>query len=249
MKIYLNKGERIEHWVNFFFLLIPLSFFGFITIYEPASKGEIPTFGLIVIGMFFLFLRHKLLSTKLEVYKSNLTEEQFKQANHAAAKLNDWIVLSNRKNYFSAIKGTNWQWDGIKITAILKNEKLYLNSMVNPSTRSNPFLFKLNKRNKLELIRQYQSILKGNNVREIVNEEIEKKEEEFWNESEWTLGNIMKRVIGYGLSILFIMLAFGMMSEGEIQGLIYGIMILGFCGSYIFYDIKVILEKKKKARL
>ena len=173
MKIHLTKGEKIEHWVNFFFMLIPLSLFGFITIYEPISNGEFPTFGIIIIIAFFLFLRHKLISPKLDVYKSELTEEQFKQANQAAAKLNEWVILSNRKNYFSAIKGAGWQWEGIKITAILKNGKIYLNSMVNPSTRSNPFTFGLNKKNKLALIQQYQSILKVENVVESVDKEIE----------------------------------------------------------------------------
>lgn len=248
MKIHLNKGERIEHWVNFISLLIPLSFFGFVTIYVPITNGAFPIFGLIVIGMFAIFLRHKLICPKLEVYKSNLTEEQFKEVNQSVAKLNDWTILSNREDYFSAIKVTDWQLDGIKITAILKNGKLFLNSMVNPSIRSNPFTFGLNKKNKMELIDQYQSILKGNDVVEIANSIIAKREEEFWNESEWTFSNSIKRIVGYGLSILFIILAFWMISEGEIQGLIYGIVILAFCGTYIFYDIKVILKKTKKAR-
>lgn len=155
MKIHLTKGEKIEYWVNFLSLLIPLSSLGFITIYEPITNEEVPTFGIFIIIAFFLLLRHKLVSPKLDVYKSELTEEQFKQANQAAATLNEWVVSSSRKDYFSAIKGTGWQWDGIKITAILKNGKLYLNSMVNPSMRSNPFTFGLNRRNKLELIRQY----------------------------------------------------------------------------------------------
>lgn len=248
MKIHLTKDEKINHWVNFLFLLIPLSFCCYIAIYEAITNGEIPIFGIIIIIAIFLFLRHKLVSPKLDVYKSELTEEQFKQANQAAAILNEWFVSSNKKDYFSAIKGTGWQWEGIKITAILKNGKLYLNSMVNPSIRSNPHTFGLNKKNKLELIQQYQLILKGENVVESANNEIEKREKEFWDESEWTFKNSMMRIIGYGLSILFVILAIWMISEGEILGLLLGITILGFCGSYIFFDIKVIKEKKK-ARL
>lgn len=249
MKVYLNKGERIEHWGNFIFLLIPIILFGFMTIYAPIQNGEISIFGFIPVRLFVLLLRHKLISPKLDVYKSNLSSEQFKESNKAAAKLNGWIISSNRKDYFSAIKGVNHQWDGMRITAILKNEKLYLNSMVNPSMNSNPFSFGLNKKNKLKLIHQYQSVLKGNNVIEIANTEIEKREEAFWNESEWTFVNTIKRIIGYGASILFGILSYWMISDGEIRGLIYGIIILGCCSSYIFYDIKVILEKNKKNRL
>ena len=245
-EIRLAKGEKIEHWVNFFSLLIPLGVVGFITIYEPISNGAFPTYGIIVIITFFLLLRHKLISLKLNVYKSELTEEQFKQANQAAATLNEWVVLSNRKNYFSAIKGTAWQWKGIKITVILKNGKIYLNSMVNPSIRSNPFTFGLNKKNKLELIRQYQLILKGENVVESAEKEIEKREEEFWEESEWNFKNVLKRIIGYGLSIPFIILGVWMISTGEFKAIGIGITLIGICSSYIYQDIQVIREKRKR---
>jgi|GEM_PF-2349834 len=123
--------------------------------------------------------------------------------------------------------------------------------MVNPSLRSNPFTLGLNRKNKFELIRQYQLILNGNNVNEIENQKIVQKEEEFWNESEWTFKNTIKRVIGYGFSILFIIIGVLFMFEADIQGLIYGVLMLLFSASYIFYDVKVILEKykKKKAKL
>ncbi len=248
-KVNLTKGESIEHWVNFFILLIPLGFFGEVTIYEPITNGEFPTtFGIIIIIAFFLFLRHKLVCSKLEVYKSELTEEQFKQANKAAATLNEWVVSSNRKDYFLAIKDTGWQWEGIKITAILKNGKLYLNSMVNPSTRSNPFTFGLNKKNKLELIRQYQLILKGENVVELANNEIEKREAEFWEESEWNIKNLLERIIGYGLSIPFIGLGIWMISTCELRAIGMGIVLIGLCSSYIYYDLQVIREKRNRKK-
>ena len=249
MKIHLKGGEKIEHWFNFFFLLIPLGFVGFITIYEPISNGEIPISGTIVIGLFFLFLRHKLISPKLEVYKSTLTEEQFKQANKAAAKLNEWIILSNRKNYFSAIKGTNWQQDGIKITAILKNGKLYLNSMVNPSTNSNPFTFGINKKNKFELIRQYQLILNGENVIEDVDNELKKREAKFWEESEWTMGNILMRITGYGLTSIFLLIGILFVCEGTWEGLIPIILSIGMSLTYIKTDIKILKEKSRRKKL
>ncbi len=245
MKIHLTKSDKTEHWLNFIVLLIPICLIGYESIEKVTQNKEFSFFVLLILGFFTLFLRHKLISQKLDVYKSNLTEEQFKQANQAAARINGWTILSNSKNYFSAIKNTNWQWDGIKISAILKNGKLYLNSMVNPSTRSNPFTLGLNKKNKTELISQYQSILKGNDVNVIAINEIAKREKKIWSESEWTFKNIIKRIIGYGLSILFIVLAIWMILSYEIKGLIYGIILIGFCGTYIYYDVKVILEKKK----
>ncbi len=230
-------------------MLIPLSFLGFITIYKPISNGDVPFFGILVMIAFFLLLRHKLISSKLDVYKSRLTEEQFKQANQAAARLNEWIVLSDRKNYFSAIKETGWLDDGMKITAILKDGKLYLNSMVNPSINSNPFTFGFNKKNKLELICQYQSILKGENVVETANKEIEKREDEFWNESEWTLKNILMRIVGYGLVALFVLIGILLFYHGAWEGVIPIAISSGICLTYVKTDLQVIREKKRRKEL
>lgn len=249
MKLHLNKGERIKHWVNFLFILIPLSFLGFTTLYLAISNGEIPILGIIAAIAFFYLLRQKLTSPKLDVYKSELTAEQFKQANQAAARLNEWVIVSNGKDYFSAIKGTLWQWDGIKITAIQKNGKLYLNSMVNPSIRSNPFTFGYNKKNKLELIRQYQSILNGEDVTETTAKAIEKKEKDFWEESEWTIGKILMRIVGYGIMAIFLLFGILFIYEGAWEGIIPAALSIGIGLIYVKSDIQVIREKNKKKKL
>ncbi|THH36416.1 hypothetical protein [Neolewinella litorea] len=155
-KVQLTPGERVEHWVNFLFLSIPLVAVAFVLHYDLRVDGFL-IFGIVV--FLLLLLRHKLVSPRLEVYRSGLTDQQFKRANQAVAVGNEWIILSNRKSYFCAIQQVGWQWDGIRITAILKEEKLYLNSMVNPSVRANPFTLGWNRKNKAALIRQYQSIL------------------------------------------------------------------------------------------
>jgi len=98
------------------------------------------------------------------------------------------------------------------------------------------------------LIQQYQSILKGENVVESADKEIEKREEEFWEESEWNLKNVLKRIIGYGLSIPFIVLGIWMITTGEIQAIGIGIVLIGLCSSYIYQDIQVIREKRKRKK-
>lgn len=245
MKVNLTTTEKIEHWINFFFILFLLSFIGIITIYDPLSNGEIPTYGVFVILVLFLFIRHNLLSSKLVVCKITLSGNQFKQANQAAAKLCGWAILSNKQNYFSAIKETGWQWEGIKITAILKNGKLYLNSMVNPSIRSNPFTFGLNKKNKVELIRQYQLILKGEDVVTIANKEIEKREKEYWKESEWTFGKFLTRIIMYCFFSVFFIFGIWMIFTGELKTIGIGIFLVGLASLYIYFDIQLILKKRK----
>lgn len=245
-KIHLSNSEKSAYWLNFILLLIAVFLIGYESIDSAIQRGEFPYLVLILISVVLLFLRHKLINLKMEVYGAKISGEAFCQANRAAAKLDDWTVLSNTENFFSAIKNVNWQKDGIKITVILQDEKLYLNSMVAPSMRSNPFSFGWNKKNKLALIRQYQSIMKGEDVGKQVNAEIEKREQAFWDQSEWTFKAIIKRMIGYGLTMLFLVIAFLMFMEGGAKEVIYGITIVLFCAYYIYYDVKVILEKKKK---
>lgn len=247
-KVLLTRSERIEHWGNLIFALIPFTIFGYITLYEPLVRGEWPISGIVVIGLFILFLRHKITSPHLDVYASNLTDEQFKQANQAAAKLNGWEIRSNRLDYFAAVKSVGWQRQGIKITAIHNQGKLYLNSMVNPSMRSNPFTLGLNRKHKMELIRQYQAVLKGDPVLSIARNEIKKREEKFWEEPEWTLKNILVRFTGYGLTLMFLAICILMIYERSWGGLFIGSICLGICSIYIRSDIKIIREKNQRKK-
>ena len=73
-------------------------------------------------------------------------------------------------------------------------------------------------------------------------------ENDFWEESEFTLVNNLKRIIGYGLSLFFIALSIWMIIKGKLQGLLYAIIILGLCGNYVYYDLKIIHEKKRRRR-
>lgn len=247
MKIHLSKEESAEYWMSFFSFLIPLGVFAFIVVYLPISNGEFPIYGTIfIIILFLLLVRYQLLSVKLDVYELDLNEEQFRQANEAAAILNGWIILSDSANYFTAIKETSGQWQGIKVTAIQNNGRLYLNSMPRPSIRSNPFTFGQNKKNKLALIRQYQLIIKGENVIEVACEIVAKRESEFWEESEWSIKNTLKRVLGYGLSLLFIVLAVMMITTGGFFEILLGLALIGLCLSYIYQDIQVIRKKRKR---
>ncbi|AWV98685.1 hypothetical protein [Arcticibacterium luteifluviistationis] len=248
MKVSLNDAEKFEYWLNLVSLMFFLGMTLIVDIQSEVSNGEFPISGIIVIIVFLLLFRHKLISPKLAVYHSNLTEEQFIQANQAAATLNEWVILSNQKNHFSAIKRTGWQWEGIRISAILKNGKLYLNSMVNPSIRSNPFTFGLNKKNKSDLIRQYQLVLLKKNLIELANREIQKREEEFWQEPEGSFKNVLIRIVGYGISILFIGLGVWLITFGELKAIGMGIMLIGLCASYIYQGIKIISEKSKRKK-
>ena len=244
-KVQLTQGEQVEHWVNFLLLLIPVYFIGKLHTLSIFSFSAFPYLTILLGG---LLIFRKLYCINFKTYKSQLSGKQFKEASQAAAKLADWNIISITDEGFEAIKPTIWHLEGIRITAINKNGKLYLNSMVEPSFRSNPVTFGVNKRNINKLLDQYQKALKGEDVIVKANAEVKKRENEFWEDSEFTLVNNLKRLIGYIISVSFIALSVWMIVKGEIQGIIYGIMILGLCGSYIYFDLKIILEKRQKRR-
>ncbi|AZQ63117.1 hypothetical protein EI427_12970 [Flammeovirga pectinis] len=248
-KLKLTKVESFDYWLNFIFHLVFVLGIGY-GLYKGFVKGTHDFISVLflfsVIALIaWLFIR-KLVGLKLDVYESNLSPEQFKQANQACAMSNEWGVISNRKDYFSAIKHTDWSWEGLKITAILKNGKLYINSIASSSYRSSPITFGQNTKNKIELLRQYQSILNGENVIERVKKERSEKEVEFWNKPEWTLTGSIKRIMLYLFSILFVIIAFFGILEGGIEGLILGITLLSTSLTYIISDIMILKVKKNK---
>jgi len=249
LKVQLNLGQKVEYWLNFISICAFLYIMGHIAIENSIKNKELTLSSLAVITVILTFFRYQYLSTKLTATISSLSEQEFKQANTATAKLNEWVVLSNRKDYFTAIIEKNWIWEGMKVTAILKDGKLYVNSMVTPSIRAHPFTFGHNRKNKVKLLQQYKSVLEGNDVLENANIELEKRENDFWKESEWTLSKTIMRIIGYTLSTLFVSISILAITTGKFQLFIFGAVLMVISGTYIFYDIKVIIEKKKKARL
>ena len=72
---------------------------------------------------------------------------------------------------------------------------------------------------------------------------------ESYKKAEWTLSKTIMRIIGYTLSTLFVSISILAITTGKFQLFIFGAVLMIISGTYIFYDIKVIIEKKKKARL
>ena len=178
-KVHLTKGEKIEYWLNFILLLIPVFFFGQAFLHSVFSFVDFPILSILLFGLLII---HKLTNIYFKVYNLPLNGAQFKHANKAAALLSNWQILADNEDRFEAIKSSNWHWDGIRITAINKNGKLYLNSMVEPSFRANPITFQSNRRNIRLLLSQYQNVLRGDDVITLANNESTKREEEFWHE-------------------------------------------------------------------
>ena len=244
-RVQFTRGETIEHWINCIPVLFFIYFVGQAFMLTIFSSVDFPILSIILL---VLLIIQKLFGQNFKVINLEINGSQFKHSNKAAAILYEWNVITNREDGFVAMKSSGWHWEGIRITVINSNGKLYLNSIVEPSYRANPFTFGSNKKNIRLLLEQYQMALEGADVIELANNEITKRENEFWQESEFNFINTIKRIIGYGLSIFFFGLSIWMILKGKLQGLIYTIIILTLCGNYIYYDLKVIREKKKRRR-
>lgn len=248
MKVPLTKFELIEHWANLITLSVPILMIGYVLVDTTGDQNKV-AFTLVGLALvYFLLIRHKLSSLRLNVYRTSMTESEFKQANSAAAKLNDWEIVSNKKNYFSAINRTGWQWDGIRIFSILRDGKVFLNAMVNPSIRSNPFVFGLDEKMKHELIKQYKLAIQDQDVMDMVEQQISIYEEKFWSESEFSTKNFIMRIVGYVLSFVLIAICVLVILEKNLSGIIVGLITIGFVGQYLYYDMKIIREKKRRTK-
>ena len=80
-------------------------------------------------------------------------------------------------------------------------------------------------------------------------EEKKKEEEAFWEESEWTIGKILMRIFGYGMTILFFLLGIVFIYEGIWLGIVPISLSLRISFTYIKSDIQIIREKYRRKRL
>ena len=76
-----------------------------------------------------------------------------------------------------------------------------------------------------------------------------KEEKEFWEESEWTIGKILMRFVGYGFTMIVLLIGILGIYEGKWKGILPIIISIGICLTYIKSDIQIIREKNRKKEL
>ena len=93
-----------------------------------------------------------------------------------------------------------------------------------------------------------ENVLRGKDVEKIVTKKLIQKEKDlweteegFWEEREWTFGNILMRIVGYGLTMVFLLIGLLLIYEG-VWGAIFSIILsIGIGFFYIKNDIQIIL--------
>lgn len=242
-KIQLNKWETFAHYS----LLLPILLIPIISLYSGiAGKGTIsrvPIFEMMmfVIAGIYIYNRYKALEFKK--YRLEHTAENFKLAAEATSIELNWRIEILTDNLLIAKKyDLDSQWDGLKITIIREGNKIYSNSMVNPSMRSNPFSNAWNKKNLQVFNNNLIYATRGEKIIEKATEKLRKAKVKAANESEWTLKNIVKRIVAY--LIIFILLSACALILSEGFNFI-PILIIGICVGYLIMDWMLIIKKIK----
>lgn len=192
---------------------------------------------------FVLLVWQRKRTLKFKKIKCYPTENEFKRALRTTEDQMNWRYKYKRSDFIIAsFKNSMRSRETQEITIFYDEEGIHINSMTELWLLSFPFSFG----NRMQGIRNFAQNLeyemKGIESQEILDEKNEAKE----NESEWTYDNIVKRVFAYFLILIWTALFVGFLWSGSyIAALIFSpIIILSFF--YIYFDVKVILEKRKK---
>jgi len=248
-RIKLTKGEWFNHFGISIYLLIPILMFGYFSIANQNSNGLIYAALIFsAVSGFFYWLNWNRLF--FQEFKVEMTDEQFERAIKITAKELNWQITKLKGNYAEAFRYPEaFGNGGEKITVKKTVKKVLINSMGNPELYSKGYSRKRNKENLNSFLINSVNIQKGKEVEKIVAEKQIKKEEEFWEESEWTIGNILMRFVGYGLTTIFLLIGILFIYEGEWGGIIPVGVSLGISFTYIKNDIQIIREKSRRKKL
>lgn len=248
-RIILTKKQWFNHFgISIVMLLLSLVF-GIYSFMNPENTGSIY---LIVIplgvSIFFYWLNWDRLF--FQEFKAGITEEQFKKAVTGTGLELNWEILELNENYAEIFRNPAWgEKGGEKIIIKKTKDKILINSMGNPNFASKGYSRKRNKDNINYFLANVNQALRGENIEENILSRQQRKEKEFWAESEWTIGKILMRIAGYGLTILFLLIGILMINGGDWLGMFAFIIPVVMSLTYIKNDIEVLREKHRRKKL
>ncbi len=248
-KIKLTKGEWFNHFGILIYSVIPILLFGYFAIQDPNPSRSIYLMLIfLAVSIFFYWLNWNRLF--FQEYKSELTDEQFKRAIKATAKELDWQIIELKESYAEAVRYPEpFGNGGEKITIKKTDNKIFINSMGNPELSRKGYSPKRNRENLNAFLINAANIIEGKEVEKIISKKQKKEEKEFWEESEWTIGKILMRFVGYGFTMIVLLIGILGIYEGKWKGILPIIISIGICLTYIKSDIQIIREKNRKKKL
>lgn len=238
-KIELDKNQRSALWISglfFIFITGSLCLMFFLESKQIIWKLIIILF----LGLAWLYVLIASLNfNKFRVFKADFSGEDFKNANISTANFLDLTVIENGEHEFFATTRNFWDKGVFEIHAIFDRNLLYFKTIQNPSKTSVFWPSKTIKKFDNELFMNYKLALEKKDVISLSESRLKEIEEKFWNESELSLSNMLMRISGYafafGLGAISIYCIFNL----NFIGFFPAIIVLGFIGKYIYWDIKI----------
>ena len=168
--------------------------FGYFWLQDKKSSELIyPILIFLSISIFFYWLNWNRLF--FQEYKAELSDEQFERTIKATAFELNWRIAKLTGSFGEAFRYPEVFGNGSeKITIKKTGNKVFINSMGNPELSRNGHSLKRNRENVNSFLINAANILKGKEVEKIIAKNQAKEEEEFWEESEWTIGNILMAI-------------------------------------------------------
>lgn len=118
---------------------------------------------------------------------------------------------------------------GEDIFIIKENDTIYINSIKSIKYSSFSYSKKRNKENIITVLQNLESLIKGQYLKGQRELRKEKKENQFWSESEWTLKKILMRLLMYPFTIsvlaFFIFFLIKIYNDYKTSSLNYGFLI------------------------
>lgn len=247
-KVKLSRDLWFSYFSKSIFLPVPGLMFAYFYFKSPQDSSLL-FFSIVFLaaGAFFYWLdRNRMF---FQEFKADLTSEQFERAVKVTAKQLGWKITKLNDHFVEAYRSPVKMGNGGEIITIqLRGNRLLINSMKDPNLYRQGYSTKRNRQNVDSFIFNAASILKGEHVEELVQEKQQKAEEEFWEESEWTIGKIFMRIVGYGLAALFLFIGIMILKEGDLSGIFFPLVSLGIAFTYIKNDVKILREKRKRKK-
>ena len=257
-KIELTIIERLKHFKLpiFFFIGFLIQNLTYMMNYENPKFKFLLIYSII---SFSISLYYYLKQTKRLFFFSFTTstsDYNFKKLVEGVTMELDCTRKSISKNKVRLFR-PDFLNGGEDIFILRADNKIYINS-IKPIHHSSSYSKKRNKENIITVLRNIENLIKGDNLNEQIRLRKEKKEIEFWNESDWTTKKILMRLIMYPFTIsvlaMFFFLLARIYSDIVNSSIDYGLIIVGLLvvtfflfisWLYLSTDIKILFTKRQ----
>jgi hypothetical protein len=243
-RLKLSRWQTFAHFVIVVFISIIPSYtlFSLFEIYvtdaydgvRTADELILITWLSVILAIAFYFIQKRQL--RFREVKITYTYQEVQEAIERTAKENEWQIEINDKNILRAYRPWNWTFSsGEMITIILDKERLLLNSICDPSSRSSIASYGWNDRNIETFLKNLVEIKKDVSIQKKVEKPIE----------EWSLKKVLIRMFSYPFCLF--LLGFGvdmMLNPVDWKSKGAGIGAIIISGIYLYSDLRVIIKNR-----